>query len=198
LQNRPVLRPYVAGALWLDSSDEQSLGSLRAALWRIRCVTADVVETHGQQLRLDPRVAVDVHRATSEARRLIAGAADLGDERGSAALLKADILPDWYDDWLLMERERFRELRAHALECLCERLTLEKRYAEAMDTALTAVEAEPLRESAHRALIKICLAEGNRAQAFRHYHLFSKMLRNQVGLRPSSRMEELIGSVMAS
>jgi DNA-binding SARP family transcriptional activator len=197
LQNRPLLRTYVAGVLWLDSGDVQSQGSLRSGLWRLRSVSEDLVETRGQQLRLAPDVAVDVHLATTWARRLIDSSADAAGERPDPAFLGVDLLPDWYDDWLLIERERFRELRAHALECLCERLTSAHRYAAAMETALTAVAAEPLRESAHRAVINVCLAEGNLAHAFRHYQAFAKLLHEEVGVRPSSRMEELVGLVMA-
>jgi DNA-binding SARP family transcriptional activator len=196
LQERPLLRAYVAGVLWLESTDLQALGSLRSALWRIRSANDGLVETNGQQLRLAPEVAVDVQRAVSWARRLIDDSADSEDEHPETLYLGDDILPDWYDDWLVIERERFRELRAHALECLCERLTLAGRFGQAMDAALAAVKGEPLRESAHRSVIKVCLAEGNWADAVRHYRLFAELLRKQLGLRPSRQMEELVGSVM--
>jgi DNA-binding SARP family transcriptional activator len=192
LQARPLLRPYVAGVLWLESSDLQALGSLRSALWRIRRSGDGFVEARGQQLRLAPDVHVDVEDATEWASRLIDDRADPADEDGDLALVRGEILPDWYDDWLVIERERFRELRAHALECLCERLMRARRFGRAMDVALAAVKDEPLRESAHRAVIKVCLAEGNRAHAVRHYRLYAKMLHTQLGLRPSKQTDDLL------
>ena len=75
--------------------------------------------------------------------------------RASAAELAAtliasdDVLPDWYDDWIDTERERF-QIRLHALERLCERLTVERRFGEALQAGLAALRTEPLRESAHR------------------------------------------------
>ena len=42
-----------------------------------------------------------------------------------------------------MERERFHQLRLHALEALCDRLTTAGRYGEAIDAGLAAVTAEP-------------------------------------------------------
>jgi DNA-binding SARP family transcriptional activator len=196
LQGRPLLRAYVAGVLWLESTDVQALGSLRSALWRLRGAGDGVIEARGQQLRLGAGVAVDVQQALSWTKRLIDNSADSADEQPDPMFLGNDILPDWYDDWLLIERERFRELRAHALECLCERLILARRYAEAMEAGLAAVKGEPLRESAHRAVIRVCLAEGNRADALRHYRRFEALLDEQLGLRPSNQMEELLGPVM--
>src|SRR3712207_7767400 len=67
-----------------------------------------------------------------------------------ATLFRSEILPDWYDDWLLMEREVHRQLRLHALESLAARLAQDARYGEAVDAALSAIAGEPLRESAHR------------------------------------------------
>ena len=64
------------------------------------------------------------------------------------------MLPACYDDWVLVQRDRFRQLRLHALEALCERLTASGRYGEAIDAGLAAVCAEPLRESSHRVLIR--------------------------------------------
>ena len=45
LQDRPVPRDYVAGTLWIDSSEEHATGSLRSALWRLRQCGAHLVET---------------------------------------------------------------------------------------------------------------------------------------------------------
>ena len=103
-----------------------------------------------------------------------------------------ELLPDWYDDWVVIERERFRQLRVHALERLCERLTSERRFTEAVETGLAAVEGEPLRESAHRVLIHAHLAEGNAAEALRQYGVFRGLLRDRLGLEPSGQMDALV------
>ena len=75
-----------------------------------------------------------------------------------------ELLPHWYDDWVVIERERFRQLRLHALDALCESLAAAGRYAAAVEAGRASVAAEPLRESAHRLLIQAHLAEGNRAR----------------------------------
>ena len=91
-----------------------------------------------------------------------------------------------------MERERFRQLRLHALESLSEQLTAMGRLGQAVEAALAAVASEPLRESAHRVLIKAYLAEGNRGEALLHFRGFRDLLSHELGVEPSPRMAELV------
>ena len=93
------------------------------------------------------------------------------------------MLPDWYEDWVAFERERFRQLRAHALESLCDRLTAAGRFGEAIEAGLAAARIEPLRESAQRAIIRVAPRRGERGEALDQYRRFCKLLRNELGLR---------------
>ncbi len=103
-----------------------------------------------------------------------------------------DLLPDWYDDWAVVESEEWRQLRLHALDTLAERLTAAGRYADATSAALAAVKAEPLRETAHASLIRVYVAEGNRAEALAAYERYRAVLKEDLGLEPSPRIEALI------
>jgi hypothetical protein len=48
--------------------------------------------------------------------------------------LSADLLPGWYaDDWVIVEREQFHQLRLYALDSMCEGLTKAGRYGEAVE-----------------------------------------------------------------
>jgi DNA-binding SARP family transcriptional activator len=80
------------------------------------------------------------------------------------------------------------------LECVCERLAARGEYARALEAGLTAVAGEPLRESAHRAVVKVHVAEGNHAEAIRQYRLYRELLHDQLGLTPSLQMLELLHS----
>ncbi len=75
---------------------------------------------------------------------------------------------------------------------MCAALTEARRYGEAAQAGIAAIAAEPLRESAHRALIRVHLAEANPCEALRQYRLFSQMLRDQLGLEPSAQLRELV------
>jgi DNA-binding SARP family transcriptional activator len=194
LSDHPVLRPRVAGTLWLDTSDRLALGNLRSVLWRLRRSGIDLIETVGEQLMLRPDVTVDVRRHMHLARRLASGS-DVPDGAAIEIEQGGELLPDWYDDWVLVERERYRQLRLHALERLCMDLTRAGAYAQAVDVGLLAVAEEPLRESGHRALIRVHLAEGNAGEALRQYQTYARAIHEELGLQPSRHMDDLVRGI---
>jgi DNA-binding SARP family transcriptional activator len=195
LHEQPVRRNHVAGVLWLDSNEERAAGSLRSALWRIRQCGESIVEITHRGLRLSPAVCVDVREAILWARRVGDASHAINDEDVRQAFTGGELLADWYDDWVLLERERLRQLRLHAAEVLTQRLVTVGRYADAMEVALAALRSEPLRESAHRAVISVHLAEGNRSEALRQYRLYRDLLLAQLGLEPSAIMKGLVNAL---
>ncbi|MDP9297211.1 MAG: SARP family transcriptional regulator [Actinomycetota bacterium] len=194
LHDRSLLRTFVAGTLWPDVSERRSLASLRSALWRLHRLGLALLNATADHVELDQRVDVDHREATSVARAILGSSNDV--EPGELELLRLDgtLLPDWYDDWVFIERERLLQLRLHALERLSGRLVSAGRFAEAVEAALAAVNAEPLRESAHRALISVYLAEGNAASAIRQYELYRRLLAHELQVAPSGLMEDLMAS----
>jgi DNA-binding SARP family transcriptional activator len=194
LHEHPLQRSYVAGCLWLRSPEERAQANLRSALWRIHRAGQRLIETIGTQLQLGSRVRVDLRDAEALARRALA---DCAPADFDIEPLTGDLLPDWYDEWVLLEQERFRQLRLCALEGLCERLMSAGRLNDALEAGLAAVAGEPLRESAHRALVNVHLAAGNVGEAIRQYRLCKRLLREQLGVAPSLSMEELVGGIDA-
>jgi DNA-binding SARP family transcriptional activator len=191
LRARPVLRDQAAEELWLDASQEHALGSLRSALWRIRRESVSLVHVRGCCMELAPELDVDVQEAELWARALLRGSAPCGCDL-SGLRYSGEILPDWCDDWVMFERERFRLLHVQALEALCHRLITEERLNEALDAGLTAVCAEPLRESAQRALMSVHVAQGNMAEVMDQYRRFRDRLDQELGLAPSPQMLQLV------
>jgi DNA-binding SARP family transcriptional activator len=192
LQDRPRQRLFVAGSLWTDASEEHAAASLRSTLWRLGRAYARLVTTRGSAIGLADDVRVDIHAVTACGRRIIAepGAHDLADLE--LLTVAGDLLPDWYDDWVLLERERVRHLRLHALEALCGALAERGRFAEAAEAGLAAIAGEPLRESAHRAVIAAHLAEGNPGEAMRQYELCRRLFAEHLGMAPSPHLEALV------
>lgn len=196
LHTRPLQRAYVAGSLWADSSEERAHACLRSALWRLGRGGHRLVTGSPPLLRLCDEVAVDLRESELLARAALAGAVDEG--LVTALALGGDLLPDWYDDWVLLERERYRQLRLRALDELCERLADAGRFTEAFEAGLASVTSDPLRESAHRALVRMHLAEGNVGEAVRQYQLCRHLLEEQLGLEPSGLMDELVAHLERS
>jgi len=196
LHAQPLARVFVAGNLWMDASESRAAAALRTALWRIAPPAHAIIHADGATLALDPALDVDLARETRRAQALL-DTTDTPPEPGDLPALRdaGDLLPDWYDDWVIVERERFRQLRLHALEALCRRLLDAGRYAEAAQAGLAAVVAEPLRESAHRGLIAVHLAEGNAGEALRQYALCRDLLARQLGIAPSPALEAQVAGL---
>ena len=197
LRERALERAAIAGTLWPEASEEHAHASLRSALSRLSSATRTVIRVTTHELELADGVFVDIRDARSIAHRLVnAGLtqdSDLSDK--AISMLSVDLLPDWYDDWAVAEAEEWRQLRLHALDALAERLTGLGRFADATSAALAAVKAEPLRETAHAALIRVYLAEGNRSEALDAYRHYRVLLHDELGLEPTSLIHALIEDI---
>ncbi len=191
LRARPLQRVHVAGTLWIDASEEQANACLRTALWRLRRLGSSMISATSTHLAFSDSVAVDARGAETLAGEVLRGLG--GGADGVFALCDVgELLPDWYDDWVLIERERLRQLVMHALERLSADATAAGRFADATEAGLAAVAQEPLRESAHRLVVEAHLADGNPGEAIRQYRLYSRLLHEHLGLTPSPRMDALV------
>lgn len=181
-------RDALVSRLWTDSSLDHAHGSLRTALWRIRSIRQDLVPAGRNELELGPEVAVDLQECRDQATRLLSDGDELAVGDINSSPLTGDLLPSWDEDWLLLERERLKQLQLHALEALAVRLRKMGRYPEAIDAALRAMAIEPLRESVHGVLIDVCLDEGNVAAAHNYLRQYTRLLDTELGLRPSPQI----------
>jgi DNA-binding SARP family transcriptional activator len=169
------------------------MANLRSALWRMRQGGVAVVDGHGDYITLQRDVVVDVRELAVTSRSMLDGSAA---PVGFTDVLDAgELLPDWYDDWVLVERERLRQLRLHALERACLDLAAEQRYGDAVDAVLAAISDEPLRESSHRLLITMHLAEGNRLEAIKQFKRYARLMRVELGLDPAPEIAALLSSL---
>lgn len=194
VRRRRVERRQAAGALWPHGGEERAAGNLRSALWRLRRVGINVLAADKWSLVLRAEVLVDLHVMEQWATRLIEGRTTEQDLTISPWVADAlDLLPGFYDDWALMERERVRQRILHALEALSEKLAAAGRFADAVEAAMLATSAEPLRESAQRALIKAHAAEGNLTEARRSYRAYHDLLRRELGVAPTGDFAASLG-----
>lgn len=195
----PLSRHLAAGLLWPDRPESRANANLRSAVYRVTSSHPDLIMSSSRRVALSPSAYVDFQVAVAVAHRIIAGStADLG--ASAYEVLTSDLLPCWYeDDWVSEEREAFRQNRLHALEILCVSLAERGRYGEAVDAAFAVVRAEPLRESAHRALVMVHLHEGNFGEALRQYDRCRTLLHDELGIDPSPRLHDLVfGSLPVS
>ena len=184
------LRSSVSATLWPDASAARASANLRTALWKVRQATGDVIVARGRHLGLATRVEIDLDRVRVKANRILAGEDDEIDV--TLADFAGDLLPDLDEEWIVFERERVRQLCIHALEALSRRLISARNMPGAIDVALAAVAAEPLRESAQRVLIEAHLGEGNLSEAHRQFNAYRLLLSDSLGVEPSIDLRELL------
>jgi DNA-binding SARP family transcriptional activator len=185
-------RAVVSGLLWPDANPPRAQGNLRTALWRLTKLCPGLVAVEGEQLALRG-VEIDAVAFARWAKRLVDEGA-VEDDVSAARSARAELLPGWYDDWVVAEREQLRQLRLHALEALAHELAARGRHAVAIEIALSAIALDPLRESAHRTLISVYLAEENLSEAARHLRILADLLRTELGVAPSPRTIQLVAA----
>jgi DNA-binding SARP family transcriptional activator len=190
LQGR-ASRSRIAGTLWPQSSEERALASLRTVIWRLNHCAVGVVLTTGGPVCLGPTVHVDVQRFLEAAAALMRSQASGSDWSGMTDV-EVELLPGWSEEWLIAPRERLRQLQLHVLEAVAEELARRGRYGLALDAALAAVRADPLRESAHRAVIRVHVAEGNLVEAVRAYQECRLLLQRELGVDPRPETARMV------
>ncbi|WP_324273824.1 bacterial transcriptional activator domain-containing protein [Blastococcus brunescens] len=175
--------------LWPTVEDGRAAGNLRSALWRLQQVGCPLVRADHATLGLREHVETDLAHFEAWAGRVLSGhatPADLAVDPGPIA--DQELLPGWYDDWVLTVRERVHLRRVHALEELSLLLRRSGRHFAAVEAVQLAVQAEPLRESGQRALIEAHQAAGNWAVARQQFDAFRRILRREVGVEPSPEL----------
>lgn len=193
-------RSRVAGTLWPDTTEKKALASLRTCIWRVNQTADWLLTAPSGTVDVGSTVLVDVRRlidsGLSSLRTAMAVPVPVGgvfvEDVEKVLEEEGELLPDWEDEWLLADRERLRQLRLHILETMAERLSLAGRYGLALEAALGALRADSLRESAHRTVIGIHLAEGNVAEARRAYEECRCLLVNDLGVEPSPALTCLL------
>lgn len=195
LRRRPVRRTLAAGALWPDVTRDHAGASLRSTLARLDDGARSALVVTASQLAIADRITVDLWESEALARRLAGPHESLTVGRSSSAEVDAlsfDILPDWYEDWVIVEAEAWRLQRLHALETLADDLRSEGSFGQASSAAQAAIDADPLRETPRAALIRVHMAEGNVSDAIREFAQYRELLHRELGLEPTPRLQALL------
>jgi DNA-binding SARP family transcriptional activator len=196
-RGRQATRSQIAHALWPDTTSARAHANLRTALYRLYRRAPGTIHATATHVQLTVGMQIDLEQATRLAKRILGH--DLGHDRSLLndalhANLYDDLLPEWDDEWLGDQQHRYRQLRLNALETFSTLLAAAGHHGAAVQTALAAVQADSLRDSAHEALIRAHLAQGNRNEALTHYFTYRRILRDELGLEPPAEIGRLVTS----
>ena len=184
---QPQSRDRLAALLWPDADTERARGALRRTLSTMRsAVGSEALRTDGLRVSLDD-VDVDVRRfrtLIADGRLEDAVAAYTGDFLSGLAV--RDSVE--FDDWQSAVSEELRR----ALAGVLERLSLGASGGPAaIAYARRWVTIDPLHEPAHRALMRLLAAAGERSAALRQYRDCAQLLDRELGVTPLSETTTL-------
>jgi len=193
-------REVLAGVLWGDVSEERARGALRTTLWRLRRVIEPAGVPTGQYLvttsqgevgfRAGADVWVDIAAFEEAVAKAVAGRPEALQEEDAAQLelalrlYEGELLEGFYDDWVLRERERLRALYLQALACLMHRAAARSDLKAAIGHGRRLLAEDPLRESVHREVMRLCLRDGQRAEALRQFAECRRILDDELQVEP--------------
>jgi DNA-binding SARP family transcriptional activator len=177
-------RSLICTNLWPSFPEDRARANLRRTLWQL---PPGWVAASSWELRLVAEVDLD---DAHEVATLAMTSTSL--EPRQVELLRHDLLPGWYEEWLMPEQDQFHLQRIQALERVCRTATEAQDFDLATSTGLAAVCAEPLRESAVAALVAAHLGEGNCNEAVRRYHEYAGLLRCELDVEPGAELVALM------
>lgn len=192
----PQPRTVLAGTLWPDTTEGRALASLRSAVMRLRRACEGLLEVGRTRIALGEAVVTDVGRLTGYLEQV--EQVDQGvylDARMALRTLRAqDLLPGWYVDWVLDERDELHHRQIRALEALARFSLDDGRPEVAVVLAEAAAAHEPLLESIQALVIRAHLMCGNHAAAIGEYRKYDRRLGRELGIRPSAALMDLVQS----
>ena len=192
LHPHPHPREKLATLFWGDTLDDQARISLRVALSTLRRELGDdILLADRETIQLNPQIpfCLDV----AEFCRLVND-----DPQSALELYRGDLMPDFYDEWILQEREQFAALYLDARLRLIQLARSEGRYHRAIELANQILATDRANEKAHQHLIFCYLALGNRTAALKQSDECKRALRDGLNVEPSAETLALVARAQAS
>jgi TolB-like protein/DNA-binding SARP family transcriptional activator len=192
---REATREAVCAVLWPDRDGDRARHALRQTLYELRrALGDDWVQVQGDQLTLTPATRTDAQAFLQ--------ALEAGEDDQALALYRGPFLSGatpnagrafegWVDAWRLRLHRAHREL--------CRRLHSERAEEGDLDGALQVarlwVEADPLEDEAHHALIALLARAGRRSQALRQYRVYQEKIRKELEVEPLEEIQALVEGI---
>ena len=194
----PKPRRFLGELLWPDRTAERAMGSLRTTVFNISRQVPGAVGARGNNIALAETVTVDLHELRASLDRAATATAPVAEDPWFLSPDGAQLLPGWYDGWVMAEQDRLRTLYVNAVEHLA-RLSLEHGHFYRAHVLADNVRAlDPLRESAVRVSIEADLGLGNNAPALQTFRSFCSTMADELGAPPSPQITQLMGHMRSA
>jgi DNA-binding SARP family transcriptional activator len=211
-RQRSQPRETLAGLFWGDHSQERARSCLNTTLWRLRQVLEPDGIPRGTYLltisadevgfNLESDYWLDVATFEEQSSPVLAKpvqamqAADAQVLESALQLYAGELLEGFYDDWALRERERLRRIYLNCLAHLMDYYKHHRAFQESLLCGQRILDQDPLREEIQREMMRLYLANGQRAMAVRQYELCRQVLATELGIPPMEETQALYAEVL--
>ena len=199
-----VARSTITGLLWSERGEEQARASLRQTLSELRAALANAspppISANNESVTWATEAAwID----TQEFEKALVSPDD-DVLRNSVRLCRGEFMEGLsvddsaFEQWLASERERFRQLACAVHTRLMARAEADKDFEAALNHGLKLVSLDPLREQAHRTIMRLYTAQGRHDAALAQYERCKGELSSQLGVQPEPETEQLARAIKTS
>jgi DNA-binding SARP family transcriptional activator len=195
-------RDKLAALLWGEHRDEQARDGLRHGLAALRKALPDATPpallVEGQTLAVNPAV-VEVDAAIFE-RSVAKGTPEALQQ--AARIYRGELLLGFtlneplFEEWLVAERERLREIALEALARLLAHQTKSRGTERVIQTAVRLLGLDPLQEAVRRTLMRLYARQGRRGAALKQYHVCVTVLQRELGAEPEEATKQLYQDIL--
>lgn len=197
VSERSRTRDTLADLLWPGNDPDHARAALRRTLSDLRHgLGGTFLEATHDHVRLTkgPDMSVDVDRFRSFCER--------GDLQDAVDLYRGEFLeglavrraPD-FEEWVEVQGDALRRELTAVLASLTEKHEAAGDLSSALKAALRWLDLDPLHEPAHRALMRLYAATGDRAAALTQYRECARTLSRELGVPPLTETTELYQAI---
>ena len=205
-RNRAQPREALAELLWEDQPPAKSKKYLRQTLWLLQSALKDGADSQSPELlvddewvqinptrdfRVDATQFENIYNSVKGKPAQGLYPLDFKSIQKAVHLYKGDLLEGWYQDWCMIERERFEIMYLMLLDKLIQFCEIRQEYTVGLIYAAEILRHDQAYESAHRQMMRLYFLAGDRTQALRQYERCAIALRNELDVEPSEETRQL-------
>ena len=207
-------REVLANQLWQDQNSNQARRCLSTTLWRLRRELEPNKIPQGTFLtttsngtigfNFESNHWIDVIEFEAGVRQGLSYSLESMTLAEAVHLEKArqlytgELFEDCYGDWVHSERERLNLLYLNCLARLMRFYEREGDYEKSVACGQEILGVDPLREQIHRYLMRIYVANGQRAQAIQQYKVCEQVLAQELNIEPMAETKKLYAEISST
>lgn len=210
---QPQSRETLSGMLWTEMPEENARANLRKVLTDLRQCLAPYLIVTRQTVAINPERPCWLDTRAFEGK--LKGLRTAGDHgllsegqiqelSQAVELYRGDFMEGFYihdapafEEWVILQREHYRQLQLTALQVLTEHHTAQGAYAQGIIYAGQLLALEPWHEESHRQMMLLLAMSGQRSAALHQYEVCAAILKQELDVEPSRDTTELYSRIQA-